>query len=284
MFKPLLQLEVNLSGQRDTNLRSGHFQENFGILMLQSISAVAHVSHPEDVGIDAICTLLENTPSSLRRLFARESFAVQLKASSVKFLEFSPQEVEWLLKLELPLFIGVVSMNTSELRLHTLNNLVRQLHLTQANKCPEGIAIELIPNSYTGSKPTVNIGTPIVCWSLSDAKGLREKIVAIMRKWCELEQFNLRMRPQDSGEFYLWDTNCLPSIDGCFYSSSGSERAIEALKRPIETLALAGLSASDCEQQWRLWRPMIEFLELNSQLSPGSLAIWDSTAQACIKK
>jgi hypothetical protein len=251
--------------------------------MLQGIAAVAPVPRPEDVGIDAICTLLESAAAPSRSLLARETFAVQLKASSVPYQELKPQEVEWLLRLELPLFIGVVSIATAELRLHTLNNLVQHLHLTQAAKYPNGIAIELVLGSYSGPNRSVHVGAPVACWTLSEAKDRRDTIVAVMRKWCELEQLNLRLRSLDSGEFYRWESNCSPERLGGFYSSAGTERAIEALKRPVETLALAGLSRPDREQQWRFWRPLIEFLDLNGQLSPGSLVAWDLKAQAFLQ-
>lgn len=272
-----------MSGRRDANLRGGDIHESFGILMLQSIAAVAPVPRPEDVGIDAICTLLERAAAPSRSLLARESFAVQLKTSSVQYLELEPQEVEWLLRLELPLFIGIVSMATSEFRLHTLNNLAAHLHLTQATKYPKGIAIEVVLGSYSGSKRSVHVGAPVACWTLSEAKDRRDAIVAVMRKWCELEQLNLRLRPLDSGEFYRWEPNRTPERLGGFHSSAGAERAIEALKQPVETLALAGLSGPEPERDWRFWRPLIEFLELNGQLSPGSLVTWDLKAQAFLQ-
>jgi hypothetical protein len=251
--------------------------------MLQGIGAVAPVPRTEDVGLDAICTLLEGSEASSRSLIARESFAVQLKASSVSHLVLAPTEVEWLLALELPFFLGVVSIETAELRLHTLNNLVQRLHLTQAAKYPNGIVVELVPGSYSGSTPSVDVGPPIACWTLSETTAQRATIVSTLRKWCELEQLNLRLRPLDSGEFYAWQPNCQPTRLGGFYSSSGTERAIEALKRPVETLALAGLGAPDREHQWSFWRPVIDFLQRNGQLSPGALTEWDMKAKAFLR-
>lgn len=269
-----------MSGRRDVNLRSGDLHESFGLLMLQSIAAVAPVPRTEDVGMDAICTLLESAPASSRNLIARESFAVQIKASSVRFVEFRPHEVEWLLALELPLFFGVVSMEDSELRLYTLNNLVRKLHLTRAVTYPTGIVVELVAGSYSGPVPSSDVGPPVASWKLAESKSLRPTLIATMRRWCELEQLNLRLRPLDSGEFYRWQSNCLPEREGGFYSSSGTEHAVAALARPIETLALAGLASSNPDQLWRFWRPFVELLEINGQLAPGTLAGWDVKAKA----
>ena len=176
-------------------------------------------------------------------------------------------------------------MATSALRLYTLNNLVSKLHLTHANKYPEGIAIELVAGSYSGPpKRRIDLGEPIVHWVLSEAKDRREEIVLLMRKWCEIEPVNLRLRPLDSGEFYRWKTNTPPEWCGGFHSTAGVERALEALKRPVETLALAGIAGEQPDLAWKFWRPLIEFLEMNGQLSFGSLPAWDSRAQGYIDR
>jgi hypothetical protein len=96
-----------MPGSRDRNLRSGHAQEDFGCLLLKAIALVAPVPGPEDVGIDAVATLLR--PETTRRLIPEDTFFVQIKASSESVVSYTtPDAVRWILELELPFFVGSV--------------------------------------------------------------------------------------------------------------------------------------------------------------------------------
>lgn len=68
-----------MPGRRRTNCRSGDLNEHLGLL-LKGVAAVADVARPEDVGIDAIATLLRRDEDG--NSYAEEGFLVQLKSSS----------------------------------------------------------------------------------------------------------------------------------------------------------------------------------------------------------
>jgi hypothetical protein len=64
-------------GRRPRDFRAGDLSEELGVALLKGIAAVATVPRPEDVGIDAIATLLREGPN--RMLVAENSFYVQIK-------------------------------------------------------------------------------------------------------------------------------------------------------------------------------------------------------------
>jgi hypothetical protein len=112
-----------MAGERDWNLRQGDIAEQLGILILQGLAAVAPVPRTEDVGVDVIATLWRR--EGARRLIAEDAFYVQLKAASVKRIEYNKEEVEWLRSLDLPFFVGSVDVKESELRLYAAHEFYR---------------------------------------------------------------------------------------------------------------------------------------------------------------
>jgi len=112
-----------MAGQRDRNLRQGDIAEQLGFLLLQGVAAVAPVPRTEDMGIDAICTLLRREGS--RRLIAEDSFHVQLKAASIKQVKYAGDEITWLRALRQPLFIGRVDIARGRIQLYAAHELYR---------------------------------------------------------------------------------------------------------------------------------------------------------------
>ena len=70
-----------MPGRLRSSFRSGNLAEDLGLLLLKGIVAVAEVTHTEDIGLDAIATLLRLDNDG--NLYAEDSFVVQLKADSV---------------------------------------------------------------------------------------------------------------------------------------------------------------------------------------------------------
>src|SRR5262245_38945897 len=93
-------------GRRHKDFRSGDLVESLGMVLLKSIAAVAEVSRTEDVGFDAVATLLR--PGHNDFLLAEDSFFVQIKSSSVRRIDYGHDEVAWLRELQLPFFIASV--------------------------------------------------------------------------------------------------------------------------------------------------------------------------------
>lgn len=106
---------------RGKNLRSGDVVEQLGLLLLQNLALVAPVPRTEDVGVDAVVTLLEDLDSY--RLVATNSFFVQIKSDSVKEISYKEEQVNWLFGLELPFFIASVNKANSSLNLFCCHRL-----------------------------------------------------------------------------------------------------------------------------------------------------------------
>lgn len=110
-----------MSGRLRSSFRSGNLAEELGILLLKGVAAVADVSRPEDVGIDAVATLLR--PDDDGNRYAEDSFIVQIKAESVGSIEYSGPELEWVTRQSLPMFVGRVSLKMRRISLFPTFNV-----------------------------------------------------------------------------------------------------------------------------------------------------------------
>ncbi len=90
-----------MPGVRGKNLRRGDLAEGFGLELLRTFSFIAPVPRQEDIGFDAVATLFR---ADKDRLFAEDTFLVQVKASSVRKIEYAGEQLDWLRKLNLPIF------------------------------------------------------------------------------------------------------------------------------------------------------------------------------------
>ena len=107
-------------GRLDRNLRKGHRAELEGIDLLRPFCAVAPVPQTEDVGFDAVATLLRTDG---RFFYAEDSFCVQFKAGSVREIELEPHEYTWFHSLSMPLFLGSVDIVSKTIELSTTHSL-----------------------------------------------------------------------------------------------------------------------------------------------------------------
>ena len=82
------------SGRLHGDFRSGNLAENLGLLLLKGAAAVAEVPRSEDVGVDAVGTLLRRDSDGNH--YAEDTFVVQLKSESARTLEYRDHAVEWL--------------------------------------------------------------------------------------------------------------------------------------------------------------------------------------------
>src|SRR4051812_44406193 len=93
------------------NPRRGNQAEDLGICLLSGIAAVARVPRENDVGHDAIATLLRDIPG--RNFLAEESFWVQFKWNPSEGVRYDPEGVQWLRDLQIPFFMADVSLTES---------------------------------------------------------------------------------------------------------------------------------------------------------------------------
>jgi hypothetical protein len=80
-----------MPGRLQRDFRSGNLAEHQGVLLLKGIAAVADVPRPEDVGLDAIATLLR--PDDDDNYYAEDTFVVQLKSTSANSIRYEGHEL-----------------------------------------------------------------------------------------------------------------------------------------------------------------------------------------------
>src|SRR5262245_57960426 len=155
-----------MPGSRDRNLRSGYIHEELGILLLRPVSLVAPVPVPEDVGLDAVATLLR--PEGGRRLIPEDPFYVQLKASSVRTIPYANVDAaRWVVNLDLPFFVGSVRLNDSAIDLYPTHNLYKVLPHPGLKE----VHIDLDCTAELAGTPEVAhvwTGPPLLSWSTAD--------------------------------------------------------------------------------------------------------------------
>ena len=234
---------------RDANLRGGHIKEDLGIVLLRGMCAVAQVPHPEDTGIDAVCTLLR--PEDSRRLIAGRTVHVQIKSHTKRRVTYSGEAAEWLRQLELPLFFATVSVSDG-IRLYSLHRALQYLG-------PEfsGRSLELCFDGYQdpdlGSpKLRIGLGCPIAAWNTGtiDDVQWRTQMHPVLDAWFELETRNNQLR-RLSRSFYeaSWVTNEAPetSLGPVVRSTSNINQIVNALPELVCSLGLSLLTTHDRE-------------------------------------
>lgn len=129
---------------RGINLRSGDLAEQLGLFLLQSVALVVPVPRTEDVGIDAIVTLLSNYDN--KRYMASDSFFVQIKSMSIRSINFNCKEdVQWLTNLEIPFFIASIDKTTASIELFCSHRLSNAL-MTNPDRSSLNLILDSEPN------------------------------------------------------------------------------------------------------------------------------------------
>jgi len=147
--------------------------------LLKGIAAVAEVTRTEDIGLDAIATLLRLDNDG--NLYAEDSFVVQLKADSLTSIQYQDHELEWLIGQTQPMFIGLVSLHRSQVSLYStlfVNHAVLSLHAKKvairfgrSNLAPVFRGQKWLPwQSEADDEATVWLGAPVLQWTLSDLR------------------------------------------------------------------------------------------------------------------
>jgi hypothetical protein len=131
--------------------RRGWENEHLATFLLAKIAFVAHpLTVADDVGSDFFCTLFESSnENGMEVLFPRNSFAIQVKSRRENFA--ATNKIDYLLRLELPFFLGVVDRHTLRLDVYAAEHLPMMFsHLGRPREltlCP------LEPNAAGGTPP-----------------------------------------------------------------------------------------------------------------------------------
>lgn len=173
-----------MPGRRRTSFRSGDLAEDLGIFLLKGIAVVAEVTRQEDIGLDAIATLLRRDVDG--NSYAEDTFVVQFKSESEDEIEYRDHEFKWFVQQSLPMFIGRVSLSRSEIALHPTifaNQAIWSLHASDIrirfgnSNLPPMLREQLrSPWTIYGEKPTVWLGEPLLRWTAAEL---------VDRDWCD---------------------------------------------------------------------------------------------------
>lgn len=227
-------------GRRHKDFRSGDLNEELGILLLKGLAAVAPVPRPEDIGFDAIATLLLEGPKDF--LIAANSFYVQFKSSADRKVKYQDHEVRWLEGLKLPFFIGSVRKADSAIDLYAAHRLSQVLIESQYEEIelvldPENkvfFGVEPKTEDATGQGRRVNIGPPLLSWSSMDlAKPeFARRACPFLKVYLEAEQRNIDYRRIRYIEVISWITNEEPRCNqgSIHYQNISQEEILRVLR------------------------------------------------------
>ena len=206
-----------MPGRRNTNFRKGDLAEKLGIVLLQSISVVAEVSRSEDVGADAICTLLR--PSKDGNLYAEDGFLVQIKSMGEKSMAYKTHGLAWFEKQDLPLFIGKVCLKSGTIALYST------LFILQAIKAidPKEMTIHFGPSNQKGWLKNQNwnpwttngdngdvwLGPPVLEWNITTAsnKDWPENAYKILKAFLQFAKTEKAVTNHGHARIASWGKN-----------------------------------------------------------------------------
>ncbi len=212
-----------MPGRLQRDFRFGNLAEQLGVLLLKGVAAVADVPRPEDIGLDAIATLLR--PCDDDNYYAEDSFVVQLKSVSKKCIKYEGHELQWLIGQSQPMFIGLVSLANSEISLYPtihVNHAVLALH---AKWVTIRFGISDIPAFFMGHKwtpwkgevndgATVWLGEPLLKWNVADItqRSWVIKTYSILKRFLTLARREIGLLGLGQCSVLDWSTNDYDSI------------------------------------------------------------------------
>jgi hypothetical protein len=153
-----------MSGIRSHNFREGDRSEYLAVYLLSRVGLVTQVPRQEDIGFDLICNVADQESDLLS---FNHHYAVTLKSDSTPTVELVPpiskkddrsytSHYEWLFRLELPLFLGVVDKESQKISLYSMLPAWFVFHEIRPDEI--GI-IEFVP--YNGGEETRSVGRPV---------------------------------------------------------------------------------------------------------------------------
>jgi len=202
---------------------------------LRTVALVAPIPRQEDVGTDAFATLVR--PDGSRRLLPDISFLVQFKAASVGQVNYaSPDALAWISKLEIPLFIGRVSLNPGRMELFSTERLNRVLlEGTYDQICLLLDSSDESSKSSTAGCRRANIGPPVLTWSLDDAvePDFLTRAYEVLRPHVENMRQNRLLRGISYQRLLRWDTGHPPADNGVMMLGSPQDDVRGALREMV---------------------------------------------------
>jgi hypothetical protein len=206
---------------RGRSYRRGDLAEGIGLELLRRFCAVAPVPRPEDVGLDAVATLLR--PDG-RDLVPERSFFVTLKskgqfARSDRGLTYETKHWPWLRSLELPCFLGVVDLAGSSVEMYSFHRLTYRLH-QEARRGWNWTSLRVHLGHRDGQPWSKNVlgegtelslwlGPPVLAFSITDAarKDFERWAYGIMSPFVAADANHMRYAELGIISLITWSTN-----------------------------------------------------------------------------
>ncbi len=251
------------------NLRSGDLAEQLGLLLLQNVSLISQVPRTEDVGIDAVATLIRNFDKY--KFIAEDSFFVQIKSSSVTEINFKDEQVKWLSELQLPFFIALVERKTSTIHLHCAHYL-SDIIATNPNR--KEITFNLTDhseyecNDYDASIKAP-IGPSVINWSLKTVvsnKNFINEFHQLLKPHVAIAKKSIETRRVGVTELVSWETGNEPRVNGTkINSKTNIDKTDELIAPYFKSLLLQLSSGNDMLTTRSLYRLLEKILEREKQ-------------------
>lgn len=180
--------------------RKGWENEKLAAYLLSRVSFVAHpTSTGDDAGSDFFCTIFEvQEVSGNDALMPRNSFAIQVKSSPSEI--GADDKIGYLMGLELPFFIGVVSQLPPQIDIYSaelLPLLFAEVGEPSRLSLIPVAASDFDPNRYKETKPSgvVQLRCPLVVTiGVNDDRSAIVPKVRTMLRICSRAQRNIATR------------------------------------------------------------------------------------------
>jgi len=235
--------------------------------MLRTLGAVAEVPRSEDVGIDAVVSLLR--PDSDGNVYAEDSFVVQLKTASQPPMSYADHEFVWLMSQSLPMFIGRVSVDECSVELFSTILVDKAVWATFA----ESVTIQFGVRDTGGAWNTAHerkhadvwLGPPVLSWNVSHTRdpAWHSNAYAILKRFLEKAVRERELLKLHQSSQLRWQTNDLSSIRSAGIMQRGHPDELPAMVAKCEpclrSLMMLALFSTD-ESGARLALALLAFV------------------------
>jgi hypothetical protein len=196
--------------------------------LLRTLCAVAPVPQSEDIGFDAVATLLRLDGQFLT---AEHSFCVQIKARSVTEILYDGPAYSWLRSLVLPFFVASVDLAAREIELYTTHNVVCRVDADHYKSVTMRLSL---PSRSEDGALHQDLGEPILRWADRDTSSadFRNLAYSVLAAWVAIEQMHQPLRSIKTTQMVQWRTNEVPAAGGTMLAGHPDD-----LRRDVELAA-----------------------------------------------
>ena len=225
-----------MPGSRGKNFRGGDLAEGLGLELLRPFAFIAPVPRPEDVGIDAVATVFRPDND---RLIAEDSFLVQVKAASIRKIQYGGEQLDWLRTLKLPFFWLSVDLASTTIELWSMIRAAG--HSNFRDRKSVTVYFDERPFDISSDEMHVWLEKPILRWTAADAASqpFQQTAYEVLKAWIAFEMRCLAVRPLGMTFSITWETNSKPQPTGGYVTAhdpSQLQSVLDGILHPIQSL------------------------------------------------